>query len=510
MKKLSLLAVLAVALLFAGCSDVLEDVDPSTSISDEEAVSTEEGVDLLRASLYSTMRGSFAFTTQNLVGPGAFADESRTRTGATRFQDLNTAVGTSGTSHLTNYGPAFNLIQNANVIIGGIEDGVLDQGTLDQYRGEALALRAYAYHNLVRAYGYEPGNFDQGPEGNWDLAVPLRTEPVFEIDDVDERPRATVDEIYEQIFTDLQEASDLLAGTINETFVNETFVEGLKARAHLYAGNWEEAAEHAENAINMGPALVDSPTGIADMFFEGGGDHPEALFKIEVNPNTEPIAGSNVNDGLAAYTSIQWTAQLPTVALLSLYDEDDYRLGAPVLDDDGELTTDPQTGTIAYEGGWFRPCFNTVGGNQQGCDAVNELGLTTTKWNGDKGNLADDIPLMRVSEMYLIYAEARARAENDPNAGADVLQALRDARNAGDIPAEALTSMEAFEDEILDERMRELNFEGHRYWDLKRLGRDIPQVDGSIKMAANSFRILAPIGNTNLNANPALEENPGY
>ncbi|MCH8550209.1 MAG: RagB/SusD family nutrient uptake outer membrane protein, partial [Balneolaceae bacterium] len=122
----------------------------------------------------------------------------------------------------------------------------------------------------------------------------------------------------------------------------------------------------------------------------------------------------------------------------------------------------------------------------------------------------DDIPLMRVSEMYLIYAEARAKADNDPTAGAVVLQELRDARNAGIIPPEALLSMEAFEDEILDERMRELNFEGHRFWDLKRLGRDIPQVDGSIKMAANSFRILAPIGNTNLNANPALEENPGY
>jgi starch-binding outer membrane protein, SusD/RagB family len=512
MKKLSLMLVIAAGLLIAGCGDLLEDVDPSTSITDEEALTSVEGVESLRASLYSSMRASFSFTTQNLVGPGALADESGSRTGATRFEALNNAVGTSGTTHLPNYNPAFELIQIANLLISGVEEGVLDEGTLNQYRGEAYAIRAYAYHNLAKTYGYEPGMTDMGPEGNWDLAVPLRTEPVFDIDDVDNRERATVDEVYNQILSDLGQAKTLLAGVADNTIANEGFVDGLTARVHLYAGNWEEAAEAAQEAIaTSGRSLENTAQGVGGMFFESQGNHPEALLKIVVNPDTEPIADSNVNNGLAGYTSAQWVAQLPTQFVLDLYDEDDYRLGSFVTDEDGDIVTDPATGVREYEGGWFQPCFDMVDNVVvSGCDAVNAQEFSSNKWNGDKGNLADDIPLMRVSEMYLIWAEAAAKDADLPAAGAAPLQELRDARNAGDIPAAALVSIDAFEDEILNERVRELNFEGHRFFDLKRLGRDIPNPAGGTKISSDSFRMLAPLGNSILNANPSLVENPVY
>ncbi len=90
------------------------------------------------------------------------------------------------------------------------------------------------------------------------------------------------------------------------------------------------------------------------------------------------------------------------------------------------------------------------------------------------------------------------------------LQALRDARNTGAVPAAALASLQAFEDEILDERMRELGVEGHRFFDLKRLGRDIRNPDGSLKIAAEHYRILAGLGSGLLNVNDQLVENPGY
>ena len=64
--------------------------------------------------------------------------------------------------------------------------------------------------------------------------------------------------------------------------------------------------------------------------------------------------------------------------------------------------------------------------------------------------------------------------------------------------------------EILNERIRELIVEGHRFWDLKRLGRDVRHPDGSIKMFADSYRILAPIGTNARDVNPLLEENPVY
>jgi len=499
----------------AACNDILEDVQPSTSVSGEVVLTTEDGVNALRASIYSQLRASFGYSTQYMVGPSAFADETRARTGATRFNDLNNAVGTSGTVHLSTYGATYNIINDANHIIEAIEPGVIDDALLDRYRGEALAIRAYAMHHLVRALGYEPGMTPSGAiDPNWNLGIIIRTNPTLDVADADQRPRSTVDEVYTQILSDLSTAKGLLTGINDDNSrITEAFVDGMLARVNLYAGNWGAAASSAQDAItNSGRTLEETADGVAGMFFESDGGHPEAIFKLIVNPNTEGIGGANVNDGLAAYTSSQWVAQVPTQRVMDLYDADDYRLGSFVTDDDGEVLTDPNTGVRLYEGGWYQPCFNSQQNTPVGgCTAVNDDGLSTNKWNGDKGNLADDIPLMRVAEMYLIRAEALAKDGGSPALGLDALQTLRDARNAGTVPADALTSLQNFEDEILNERSRELIVEGHRFWDLKRLGRDIRNADGSIKMFYdNSYRILAPIGAGTISVNPRLCENPGY
>jgi hypothetical protein len=442
--------------------------------------------------MYSKIRASFAYTTQYMVGPGAFADETRNRPGTTRFQDLNSATGTSGLTHLGSWADSYNIIQEANLLIGAIEDGVLPQADLNRIRGEAYAIRAYVYHNLARTYGYEPGRTGQGPEADWNLSVIIRTEPTLDLADADLRPRGTVSDVYAQMLDDLQQAKTLLAGVnADNRYATEAFVDAVAARVNLYAGNWAAASTAAQAAItNSGRALVNTADGVANMFYENiANSHSEAILKLVVDPNTEGIGGANVNDGLAAYTSDQWVAQVPTQFVIGKYEDDDYRLA-----------------------GWYRNCIanQTVGGTASSCELVNDPAVAVTKWNGRKGNLADDIPLVRVAEMYLIWAEAAAKAANSPAAGQAPLAALRTARNAGAIPGTALANMTAFEDFILDERIRELIVEGHRFWDLKRLGRDVRNPNDQIKMFANSYRILSPIGSGLINVNENLVENPGY
>lgn len=493
MKKLKFMkyAVVAVLLVgFAGCNDILENVNPPTSVTGEATLTSPDGVNALRASMYSKIRENFGLTTDYFIGPSAFTDEARNRPGATRYNALNLAVGTSGTAHIASWGSHYNVIQDANLLIGAVEPGVLPDATLQQYRGEALAIRAFVYHVLVRAYGYEPGNFGQGPEGNWDAGVVLRTEPVVDVADADLRPRSSVDAVYTQIFQDLAEAKTLLAGVNgNNSFATEAFVDGIAARAHLYAGNWSEASAAAQSAIATFPgSLQDTAEGVAGMFMENMGNHPEALFKIIVNPDTEASTGggSFINNGPAGYTSDQWVSQLPTQFLVDKFEEGDYRLG------------------------WFAPCGEAqrIGAPASNCEDINDNGWSMTKFNGVKGNAVDDLPYIRIAEMYLIWAEAAAKAANDPNAGVAALETLRNARNAGPVPT--FGSMTEMEDFILDERMRELSFEGHRFWDLKRLQRDIRNPNGTIKMFADSYRILAPIGNSLIGVNPQLVENPGY
>lgn len=498
MNKLKFIKYLLVVGIFAfvGCNDILEDPSPATSLPGEQVLTSVEGVNSLRASMYSRLRdGNFNngndldYTTEYFIGPSALADETFHRPGSSRYQGLNNANGQDGgTNGLSSYSATYSIILDANLMISGVEDGVLEQATLDRYRGEAYTFRAMAMHHLVRVLGYEPGMAPaSGPGAGFDLGIVIITEPTIDIADVGPKPRATVSEVYTQILNDLSEAKNLLAG-INEdnTRFTEAFVDGLTARVNLYAGNWGAAATAAGNAItNSGLELADTESGVANMFDETTGGHPEAIFKLVVNPATEAIAGSNVNNGLAAYTAEQWAAQLPTNFVIDQYSAGDYRLG------------------------WYAPCFDTFNGEAEtGCETVNDEGWELQKFNGELGQLADDIPYMRIAEMYLIQAEAAAKDANSVAAGIGPLNTLRDARNAGPLPV--FTSLEDFEDFILEERVRELVNEGHRFFDLKRLGRAITYPDGTDKIRYDSYRILDDIGAGNISSNPDLVENPGY
>ncbi len=502
MTKFKLSIYLIVVCVFMWGCDGIFDVEPSTARDGEEILTSDEGVEALRNSMYSQLRSpggdaeeNIHYTTEYFIGPSAMADETRNSVGSTRLEDLNASVSNDGSrEHLRSWFATYQIVKDANQMISAVDEESLEDVNLDRYQGEAYALRAFAFHHLVRAMGYEPGMYDMGPEDNWDYGIVLQTDPVSEIDEVEmSDSRASVDEVYEQILSDLEEAAERLEGFEERNRITESFVHGLKARVKLYAANgdvgvsWEDAAASADNALDAFPGtLVDDPDGVDEMFVEDAGDHPEAMFLLEVHPDVEPIAGANVNNGPAAYTSSQWVAQVPTDAALNLYEEDDYRYN-----------------------GWFEPCTNHQTGTdmQDNCEPVNENGWSVTKFNDHDGNLVDDMPYMRIAEIYLIKAEAEARASGSPDDGLDYLNTLRNARGVEDKDADDL---EEFEDLILRERGRELIVEGHRFWDLKRMGRHIPDVDGSNKIRNDNYRMLAPVPTREQGVNDDLIENPEY
>jgi hypothetical protein len=481
----ALLAISAIS-----CEDILTDVKPATSLTGDAVLSTAAGVEALRASMYSKIRANFGYTTLYLLGPSALADETRNRPGQSRFDDLNTNSSTDGrTSSLTEWGGTYSIILDANLLINNIPDGVLAAGLKERYRGEALAIRAFAMHHLARTISYEP---TQTAARGFDLSIVIRTTPTVIAADADNRPRSTVAEVYTQIRADIAEAKTLLAGVTatntNNVYANLNFVQALEARVELYAGNWSAASTAAQAAITgSGRSLANTATAVANMFSRA--TSVETIFRITPNANTEQIGGSNVNNGPAAYTSDQWVAQIPTQKVLGLYAAGDHRLA-----------------------GWYIPCFNRAGNAAApGCGTVNTAGVALAKYYGRNTNLSDDLHYMRLGELYLIWAEAAAKAANDPNAGVAPLTTLRTARNAGAVPAGALASMADFENFILEERMRELVGEGHRFYDLKRLGRDIVNVDNSVKIRADSYRMLGyiPAGVISLPGS-LITQNPGY
>jgi hypothetical protein len=207
-----------------------------------------------------------------------------------------------------------------------------------------------------------------------------------------------------------------------------------------------------------------------------------------------------VNDAIAAYTSKEWMAQIPTQDLISTYESDDARLDA-----------------------WYGPCFNDITGTAPGgCDNVNNDGLELQKYQGDKdlaaNQYADDYIHLRAAEMVLIQAEARLNTSGVA-AAINRLNDLRSQRNASQLDPANFTEDSA-RDEILAERRRELVAEGHRYFDLKRLGRDIQKSAGKLDDPADDRtddpvpfedpRILDDIPPGQLEVDSELVQNPGF
>jgi hypothetical protein len=126
---------------------------------------------------------------------------------------------------------------------------------------------------------------------------------------------------------------------------------------------------------------------------------------------------------------------------------------------------------------------------------------------------------MRVSEMYLIKAEAQVNANNLDGAAA-TLKVLRDARLGTSTSLDSYISQTQAYDAVLKERRLELAFEGHRYLDIKRfkdrLNTGINRDDldcvsgGNCVMLPSDHRLTLPIPQVELNANPSIVQNPGY
>ena len=152
----------------------------------------------------------------------------------------------------------YNHMKAANNVL------ILTEGSEDEamkrYRGQALAARAYDDLNLAQTYQFTYAGHEN------ELCVPIITETMTE-EEMQTNPRATVQQVYDQIMSDLNQAIELLAGFdngSNKDQIDEAVAYGLRARANLLMQKWAEAASDAEKAIAGGTpqslAEVSKPT----------------------------------------------------------------------------------------------------------------------------------------------------------------------------------------------------------------------------------------------------------
>ena len=404
----------------------------------------------------------------------------------------------------------YGAIKNYNIAIEQcdlVEDEAL-KADANVLKGIALFCRASSYLTLARHFSadYEPAT------AATELAVPL----ILVYDQLEKPVRATLQEVYDQIIADLDEAEALLseAGTINlnGTAVNLAgapkslaptvdAVKALKARYYLDVHEYELAAESAMDVIDSeaGYALSSSLEEMNKEFMTDEGN--ESIIRLYAT-KTEGAVGCTI------YTSVQSTDAegkffqpmfIPSQTLVNAYENSDLRkqVWFPV-----DMYPVKVQGTL-YNG---ITMFTKYIGNPTLQQGNNEDGAHFCK------------PLM-IAEMYLIAAEAYAQSGNEGDAAA-IIGELRAARKAGEMTGDVM-------DVIKGEWLRETVGDGQRINCIKHWGDGLPARPAqkaaenivmntpasdytARELAADSHTLVWPIPSYEIKISPALIQNPGY
>jgi hypothetical protein len=379
----------------------------------------------------------------------------------------------------------YEIINNDNTLISGIDALALNtvkKDTVDRndYKGQALVARALAYFNLTNLYGY-PYQKDNG--ASW--GVPIREQNPVEID---YKPkRNTVAECYNYFINDLETAIPLLKEEKNDGRFNKWAAMQILARAYLYKGDDANALRVAKAAIEGAEAngyKLWTAEEYKDAWKSEFGS--EAIWELPIMAGE--TAGGNENIGYLVYAS---------------------GYNDIVLSDDWtKVLMAGETDDIRYK------CIINSSSK-----SGNRYLWKYQPQSGESNRSYGNIRVLRLSELYLIAAEAAARASNNSDAVKYLDPIATRGKAANSVAGTTVTL-----DRVLNERRKELVGEGHRFFDAIRNHKRITRTEGlefphlsAIREGGWNFdwdfyKVVLPIPQREVNSNEniAKQQNPDY
>lgn len=408
------------------------------------------------------------------------------------------------------YSYFYNQIKLANDILASVDQNSEDE-TIKQYIGEAKAVRAFDYLCLAPYYQF---NYVNNKEK---LCVPIVTE---ETENYNDNSRATVEKVYGQIINDLNDAISKLENYDrkgDKTRIDKQVALGLRARANLYMGNWEAAANDADAALNGYTPYtreeVSKPT------FYDMNDH-NWLWGISITANdvTKNYGNPSWPSQLGSFSASAYTAGVGCYKCINslLYDiipDSDIRKHWWVNKD---LQSDLLNGQR-----WGNASGQDIATLEITDVKVKFLPYTNVKF-GMKSGIGSptndgDWCLMRAEELILIKAEGLAMSGN-PTEGKRILEEFIKDNRDPDYTCTATTDVE-IQNEIWKQRRIELWGEGFSMADIMRLNKPVVRFHGTDKenwpedfcfnIEANDPYLLMRFPQKETNNNPAIENNKG-
>lgn len=524
-KALGLLALASPAVL-GGCNDL--SVDPYSQIPADQFFRTEEEVLAALAPVYANLRNLETNNGYHGISQ-VMSDETIVPTRGTDWGDggawLQLHRQTWGSSHPfinDTWNVANTGIARANGVLANLETA--DVPGKEAVTAETRALRAYYYYVLLDLFGRapivgdEPGEFL--PDANDPPPAATRAELFAFVESEFVAARAGLPPTQGQRGRMGQDTIDAILANM---YLNAQVFSGEVTASGLQRGTarWQDAFAKADALIRSGRYTLVSDW--ASIFSPSNDNNQEHIFTIQ----HQAVAGlgvSFINRSLH-YNSTNVGAWNGFSAIAETYNSFNptdprrrgFAVGPQVNLVTGAPINDRQNNRLNFTLTFDKRTNPAV---QDVEDAIDYAGARFVKFPADPaevgGNHGNDYPLFRLGEMYLIRAEAAFELGNTAQALADI-NAIR--ARVGVAPRATITR-----ETILLERLYEMNFEMRRRQDLIRANESTPSTDPStprgsgnlftrpwgFKTASEPFRVVLPIPQNQINANPNLTQNAGY
>ena len=448
MKPLKYLFISSMLFAATSCGNSWLDLEPSTSVDTETSIKILSDVEFTLNGIYSTMQSSDAYSGRLVYYGDVTGDDMQAVSSTKRVANYYRFNFTKDDNPSSHWSYLYSIIQNCNLILMNIDKLVIDED--DKAYRDDLKGEALDIRGLALFDLTRIFGYPYLKDDGASLGVPI----IEGLSTIDSKPtRNTVAQCYTKIIDDLTQSLSLLGEKFNKGKINKWGAMVLLSRVYLYKGENANALKMASDAII------------------GAEKNKYALWTNEDYPTAWGEDASASKPGEVLFEIVNLTTDSPgkeSMGYLNSYDG------------------------YAY----------------------------VNKYQPQREENIEDanIPLIRLSEAYLNAAEAAVK-ENDNDAAVKYLDPIVKRAN----PDNTVVGQTITLERVLNERRKELVAEGHRMYDVIRNGLTVERKDVKDSNLSktkhdtkymtydwNFYMIVLPIPMKEMDANPNMEQNPGY
>jgi hypothetical protein len=488
MKNIIKGSIMLMLLVFGACHTDYLTPEPKTSLGELQAFDTKDRIVGQVNGMYAMMKsgqflGGRYFVYNDIRGDNFLPKSTNLVTGYATWNH-NTITSTNEVRDL--WGAVYAAVNAINIFMEGLEakwtggslSGIITEAEYNQYRSEALTLRAISYFSMLQLYA-QPYNKNNGSSAG--LPLRLKANKTGADNDL---ARSTVAEVYTQILSDLNTAEGLAAtnhgsALLNTTRIHRNSIIAYKTRVYLHMNNFAQVQTEA-NKIVSANAPFSAPAGVA-----------------------HALAPTFAGVWAAPYTSTESILSMPFTAT-NLAGTQNFlaHYHHPNSSESYYLNTTGAAYTKLNEEDARRKIFLT--GTVSGVGTVYFVGKYTNFTSP-----VDYAPVIRYAEVLLNLAEAIVRGGNSVTQRAvDLLNAVRvRSYPAGAYTLASFPTVASFQQAVMDERNMEFLGEGIRNMDLMRTVATVPAKGSAVALEPTSPNYIWPIPESELNINKLMTGN---